>query len=255
MNDDINKQVLEYLKACHVHFAVPCFAGQLSEQVFMSMMKFAILAGKLNLNYSIDTISNESLIPRARNNLVAKMLGNEHATHLMFIDADIGFEADAIIRLLLSNKDVIGGAYPMKKTPISYVINSLPGARSVADLVEVSTLGTGFMMIKRGVLELMIEKHPELKVNDNIGFSPEHEHLMYALFDTLIDHNKNYLSEDYAFCYRWRLLGGECWIDTGIKLNHVGTNIYVGDTDELKRVSTDTMELDLDNLSNINEGC
>lgn len=261
-NEETQEQVLKYLQNTHLHICIPCFGGQTSEPTFMSMLRFAIMASKIGLNYSVDTISNESLIPRARNNLVSKMLFNKKATHLMFIDADIGFDPESIIRLILSNKDVVGGAYPMKKMPTTYVLNSLPNPKTVMDLTEVACLGTGFMLIRRNVLERMISAHPELKVNDNINFSPETEHLMYSLFDTMIDHKSNYLSEDWTFCYRWRLLGGECWIDTGIKLNHAGSYTYIGNTEELKKVTSgttskpSTFNLDLNDLSGIDiSGC
>jgi hypothetical protein len=202
------------------------------------MIKFSIMAAKLGINYSIDTMVNESLITRGRNNLVSKFIFNQTATHLMFIDVDLGFDAESILRLLVANKDVVGGVYPMKRIPIRYVINTVPNPEVHGDLVEVSTLGTGFMCIKRGVIEQMIVAHPELKYRDNIGIGPQYEPHMYGLFDTMIDPDQNYLSEDWTFCYLWRLMGGKVFADTGIKLDHTGYHKYAGDLDELRKVLT-----------------
>lgn len=231
-------EVLNYLRTTHVHFCLPMYNGICNEATFISMIKFGIIASKLGINYSIDTMVNESLITRGRNNLVAKFLFNQAATHLMFIDVDLGFDAESILRLLCANQDLVGGVYPMKRIPIRYVINTVPNPVVLGDLVEVSTLGTGFMLIKREVIEKMIAAHPELKYRDNIGIGQQYEPLMYGLFDTMIDPDGNYLSEDWTFCYLWRLMGGKVFADTGIKLDHTGYHKYAGDLEELKRVLT-----------------
>ena len=232
------KEVLDYLRTTHVHFCLPMYNGICNEATFISMIKFGIIASKLGVNYSIDTMVNESLITRGRNNLVSKFLFNKTATHLMFIDVDLGFDAESILRLLCANQDVVGGVYPMKRIPIRYVINTVPNPVIQGDLVEVSTLGTGFMLVKRAVIESMIAAHPELKYRDNIGIGPQYEPYMYGLFDTMIDPDGNYLSEDWTFCYRWRLMGGKVFADTGIKLDHTGYHKYAGDLEELKSVLT-----------------
>jgi len=231
-------EALDFLRKQHIHFCLPMYGGNCNEATFIAMIKFGIIAGKMGLNYSIDTMVNESLITRGRNNLVAKFLYNQAATHLMFIDVDLGFDPEAIIRLLLANQDVVGGVYPMKRIPIRYVINTVPNPVTMGDLVEVSTLGTGFMMVKRHVIEQLINLHPELKYRDNIGIGAQYEPLMYGLFDTMIDKDDNYLSEDWTFCYLWRMAGGKVFADTGIKLDHTGYHKYEGNVEELKKVLT-----------------
>jgi hypothetical protein len=231
-------EALEFLRKQHIHFCLPMYGGLCNEATFIAMIKFTIIAAKLGINYSIDTMVNESLIPRGRNNLVAKMLHNQAATHLMFIDVDLGFDPEAILRLLLANQDVVGGVYPMKRIPVRYVINTVPNPVTQGDLVEVSTLGTGFMLVKRHVFDKMIAAHPELKYRDNIGIGQQYEPFMYGLFDTMIDKDDNYLSEDWTFCYLWRLMGGKIFADVGIKLDHTGYHKYEGDLAELKRVLT-----------------
>jgi hypothetical protein len=229
---------LEFLRKQHIHFCLPMYGGQCNEATFIAMIKFSIIAAKMGINYSIDTMVNESLIPRGRNNLVAKFLFNQAATHLMFIDVDLGFDPEAIIRLLLANQDLVGGVYPMKRVPTRYVINTVPNPVVMGDLVEVSTLGTGFMLIKRSVIDRMIAAHPELKYRDNIGIGAQYEPFMYGLFDTMIDKDDNYLSEDWTFCYLWRMMGGKVFADTGIKLDHTGYHKHEGDLAELKKVLT-----------------
>src|SRR5262249_43024321 len=91
--------------------------------------------------------------------------------------------------------------------------------------------GTGFLMIKRAVIERLIAAHPELRytgVHDDQPSAPAKPH--YALFDCIIDPISGiYLSEDYSFCRRWRKLGGEIWIDTESRLTHIGPHAFQGD--------------------------
>jgi hypothetical protein len=214
----------------HVHFCIPCYGGQIMEPCFTSFLRFILMAQQVGLQWSLDTMVNESLIPRGRNNLVSKMLFNKASTHLMFIDADIRFQPESIFWLLQADKDVIAGLYPMKKIPTQYVVNGVPGALCEGPLEEVATIGTGFMMVKRKALEDMIEKYPQTKYVDDIGIGKQFEPHMYALFDGMIDENGHYLSEDWTFCKRWRDMGGKVWAHKAILLNHAGFYEFKGDT-------------------------
>lgn len=232
----LTQEQVKILQATRLHFCIPCYGGQINEGCFISILKFMATAQRLALNFTIDTMVNESLVTRARNSLVAKMLYFEpKSTHLMFVDADIGFEPEEIFKLILADKDVCGGLYPKKALPISYVVNKVPDAEKDGNFVEVMNLGTGFMLIKRTVLEAMIEKFPELHYQDNIGLDKKYDPFKYALFDTEIDPvSKEYLSEDYLFCKRWREMGGKIYADLSITLNHIGHYTFRGDATQLQ---------------------
>lgn len=236
--EDSQKQALEKLQKIHIHFATPCYNGVVNEPCFTSYMRFALLAMKHGINFSLDTMVNESLIPRGRNNLVAKFLANPVATHLMWIDSDIKWEPEAVLRMALYDAGVVCGLYPMKGMPIRYVLNALPGGRRVGPLLEVSTAGTGFMLIKRSIIEKLIEAMPETKYKDSLNLGAQFEPHMYALFDTMIDKSGHYLSEDWTFCKRVReKLNVPIWIDTEVKLDHFGAFNFQGDVNEIKRLA------------------
>jgi len=221
----------EFLKQQKLYFGVPMYGGMCNVETVKGLMDISAIFTKLSINYYHEFMSNESLITRARNNIVANFLSTD-ATHLMFIDADIGFTGHDILKLLCDNQDVVGGLYPKKSLPTSYVVNNLSRPLTVEDnpnLVEVSNIGTGFMMIKRHVLERMIEHYSDLKINDNIKYLGENVKFLYALFDTSVDENKNYLSEDWTFCQRWRGMGGKIFADKSIKLDHTGYYKFEGD--------------------------
>jgi hypothetical protein len=217
----------------HLHIGIPCYGGQVTEPCMTSILRFTLLAAQVGLNWSLDTMVNESLVTRARNNLMAKMMTNKQATHFMFIDADIRFQAESILHMIACDKDVIGGLYPKKSLPINYVINLKPQVTVQGDIYTVDTMGTGFLLFKKHVYEKLIAAHPECKYVDDIGLGKQYEPMMYAIFDTLIDHKGHYLSEDWTFCRRWQALGGDIWAHSKVLLGHTGHYEFQGDLSKL----------------------
>ena len=217
---------VDYLRTTRVHICMPCYGGMLTEQTFMSYIKWSNTCRQLGLDWTMETMTNESLISRARNTLVAKFLNNPDSTHLMFIDADIGWEPWHLLALLNRDVDVIGGLYPMKSLPIKWVVNGFEGAETGADgLQEVSKTGTGFMLVKRHVFEKLNE-HPAVKpfAND-IGLPKELDKHLKTYYDTAVRENR-YYSEDWTFCENWRDLGGKIWVDKRVLLRHTGSYTF-----------------------------
>jgi hypothetical protein len=104
---------VDFLKTTRVHIAMPCYGGMLTESTFMSFIKWANTARQLGIDWTLETMVNESLISRARNTLTAKFLDMPDATHLFFVDADIGWEPWHLLVLLNRDVDVIGGLAQM----------------------------------------------------------------------------------------------------------------------------------------------
>jgi hypothetical protein len=217
---------IDYLRTTRVHICMPCYGGMLTESTFMSYIKWSNTCRQLGIDWTMETMTNESLISRARNTLTAKFLNNKESTHLMFIDADIGWEPWHLLVMLNRDVDVIGGLYPMKSLPVKWCVNGFEGAEEGADgLQEVSKTGTGFMLIKRGVFE-KLDQHPATKpfIND-IGLPAELNPYMKTYFDTAVRENR-YYSEDWTFCENWRDLGGKVWVDKRVLLKHTGTYVF-----------------------------
>ena len=217
---------VDYLRTTKVHIAMPCYGGMLTESTFMSFIKWANTARQLGIDWTLETMVNESLISRARNTLTAKFLHNKESTHLMFIDADIGWEPWHLLVMLNRDVDVIGGLYPMKSLPVKWCVNGFDGAEEGPDgLQEVSKTGTGFLLIKRHVFE-KLDAHPATKpfMND-IGLPVELNPFMKTYFDTAVRENR-YYSEDWTFCENWRDIGGKVWVDKRVLLRHTGTYVF-----------------------------
>lgn len=217
----------------HIHFGIPCYGGMISEPTMTSFLRFILIAQQAGLNWSLDTMVNESLITRGRNNLMAKMMTNKVATHFMFIDADIRFQPESILQMIACDKEVIGGLYPKKALPVNYVINLKPETKIQGDIFTVDTMGTGFLLFKRSVYERLIQAHPETKYVDDVGLGKQYEPTMYAIFDVAIDERGHYLSEDWQFCRRWQKIGGEIWAHSKVLLNHVGHYEFQGDLSKI----------------------
>jgi len=218
---------VDKLKKTKVHICMPCYGGQLTESTFMSFIRWSNTARQLGIDYTVETLTNESLISRARNTMVAKFLSNPESTHLMFIDSDIGWEPWHLLLLLHHDKDVIGGMYPLKGLPVKWCVNGIEGGATedLGRLQEVSKTGTGFMLIKRHVFAKLVDHPATIPFTNDIGLDPALNKDMRTFFDTDVREGR-YYSEDWTFCENWRDLGGQVWIDKRVLLKHTGTYTY-----------------------------
>jgi hypothetical protein len=223
---------VDFLRTTKVHIAMPCYGGMLTESTFMSFIKWANTARQLNIDWTLETMVNESLISRARNTLTAKFLDMPDATHLFFVDADIGWEPWHLLVLLNRDVDVIGGLYPMKTMPIKWVVNGFEGAEEGPDgLQEVSKAGTGFLLMKKHVFD-KLKSHPAVKQYKNdIGLDPKYDAHLKTYFDTAVRQNR-YYSEDWTFCENWRDMGGRIWMDKRVLLRHSGSYVFCMENQE-----------------------
>lgn len=246
--------------------ATPMYGGMCSGQYTKSTADLAKMGAEYKLDIQFYYLFNESLVQRARNYLVDEFLRTD-CTHLLFIDADIGFDPSDVIALLAiaepgSDKDIVCGPYPKKciswekvkravdkgfgdRDPENlanyigdYVFNPTADVTeiSVSEPVEVLESGTGFMMIQRNVFARFAVAYPHL------SYKPDHvrtEHFdgsreIMAYFDCPIDpKTKRYLSEDYMFCQYARNAGMKVWLCPWMKLAHMGTYIYSGSLADL----------------------
>ena len=216
----------EFLKKQNIFFATPCYGGMITDQYFLSMFKTTQALSQVPCSFRLTTLRNESLVTRARNILTAMFLDSD-ASHLFFLDADIEWEPDAILRAISADKDIVASAYPKKALPIQYALNFKfidpvnKRIRFENGLVEVLDASTGFFCIKRQVFERMMLEYPELHYKNDSNIDEKIAKYCYAFFDTHIDEeDRRYLSEDYRFCRLWQKLGGEIWLDPNTKLNH-----------------------------------
>ena len=266
---EINVPV-EELRKYKLFVATPMYGGQCAGMFSRSIADLSALCTHYGIPLQFYFLFNESLITRARNYCCDEFMRSD-ATHLMFIDSDIGFNPHDILALLaLSIKedndyDVIGGPYPKKciswekiklavdkgvadKDPNvlenfvgDYVFNPKngTGAIPIGEPCEVLEIGTGFMMVKKDTLKKFADAFPEyLYKPDHVrteAFDGSREIMQY--FQAEIDpKSKRYLSEDYWFCQKIQELGMKTWFCPWMKMQHVGTYIFGGSLADLASV-------------------
>ncbi len=204
-----------------IFLATPCYGGLITERYLASVLALQPAAAAAGLALEIQTLGDDALITRVRNRLVRRFLDGA-LSHLLFVDADIGFRPEAVLRLKAFAADVVGGIYPVKRVdPAALAGHADCPARAYdyvvgwgdADAVDgrdgfarARWLGAGFLMIARPVLEAL-----------GAGW-----------FDTAIDDGV-YLSEDYAFCRRAAAAGFGVWADLMSRLSHTGPFTLSGD--------------------------
>jgi len=264
--------VMEYLSKNTpvVYILTPCFGSVCYVNYVHCLIATIELFKKVDIELHVEFCRNDSLVSRARNNLVAKAMNNPKMTHIMFIDNDITWDPNDILKLIVSDKNLIGGIYPLKHynwdrlvgkdgkpsdaiekwihkknnsqfkdiiseenmiqyNMLSYNINYLSNNLNIdKNLAKVRHVATGFMMIKRNVIEKMSQAFPSTKYVDDVHFlKPEENRFAYALFDCGVEEG-HYFSEDWLFCHRWSKMGGSIWIDVSISLTHTGIEDYRG---------------------------
>jgi hypothetical protein len=231
--------------------ATPMYGGMCTGNYVAGLLGTVNMMKQLQVPIYWAQITNESLITRARNEL-ARLFLEKGFDYLMFIDADISFDGNAVAQLLAADRDICVGIYPKKEVDWdqvakaaragkenladyggAFVMNMVNGVDKVetdADRVlEVRHGGTGFMLIKRKVFEDLIPHVPTYRTST---FKKDGEYvkpLTHEFFATSIDETGALLSEDYHFCDLWRKHGGKIYANPFIKLEHVGTYVYTGD--------------------------
>jgi len=230
--------------------ATPAYGGWLCEDYLHSMLELQTFCNQEQISFRIQTLGMESLVTRARNTLVANFLDDEDATHLLFVDADIGFKPQIVKRMLDFDHEVVCAPYPMKlinwsaipqlvKDDLDYKTLSLPYVLNFKDkdnievkqgFANVLDAATGFLLIKKESLLKMVKEYPELHYNtDQILNGKEYDSKnTYLFFDTMKDDDGRYLSEDYAFSRRWQKIGGKIWADLSSELIHYGQYKFQG---------------------------
>ena len=265
--NDLISQIKRFISEKNPNLTIltPCYNSTVYVSYMESLIQTFSMCKEIGLKMKVHFCKNDSLVSRARNNLIAKAMSDPTTTHMLFIDADITWDPADILKLLLADKGIVGGIYPIKQykwsnfsdpnfmtelmnrkqnsqlknimsdhdylktNMVKYNVNYESSMLNVANnLAKVKHLATGFMMIKRQVIETMSRGFPTTKYVDDVGFlHGEENNFAYALFDCGVEEG-HYFSEDWMFCHRWSKMGGGVYIDVTINLDHTGVETYKG---------------------------
>ena len=263
------KVSIEDLRKRKLFLATPMYGGNCVGMYTRAVADLAAICAKYQIPLQLYFLFNESLITRARNYCADEFLRSD-ATHMLFLDSDIGFNPQDVLAMLAiqddeSEYDVIGAPYPKKciswekvkqavdkgiadedpnrleKFVGDYVFNPKGGQKEIpiGEPVEVMEIGTGFMMIRRKTFDKYKEVFP------NLHYKPDHirteafdgSREIMAYFDCIIDPvSKRYLSEDYMFCYNVQKAGMKVWFCPWMQTQHVGTYVFGGSLADLASI-------------------
>ena len=265
-----SKEALEYLKTRSIFIATPCYGGQMCASYTRSLLALTNLCHDLGIKYAVSFLVNESLIPRARNAMVADYLKNSDYTDFFFIDADIGFDARDIVSFLLHPEEIVGVPYPRKsinwariidclqknngnvpldelsKLTGEYVFNfpadAAPASINLGEMLEVQDVGTGLLRVKREAFAKIREAFPDRVYMPMVS---EGELIpTYMYFQSEIDPESakfsptglpNYCPEDFMFCRLARKAGLKIHLAPWVKTTHSGHYSFIGDLEAVGR--------------------
>ena len=238
----------------NILIGIPAYGGTIQTGFTQSLLDLQSLFITNNVRHYIYWVTGESLIPRARNSILAKFNSDREFTHLFFIDTDITFKVESVINLLLTNFELCGVSYPKKNINwdrVKHLIknnaddkklfNSMSDMNynlvyyknekgtylnKIGGFIESKDVPTGFMMIKRIVVDLLVLNYPQYEYTNNVsGYGNTCK--FYDFFKCGVVDNI-YLSEDYYFCYLCRKIGIDLFLDTESTLVHTGKMDYFG---------------------------
>lgn len=208
-------------------------------------------------------LGSDALITRARN-YITKVFLNTDADYLLFIDADIAFDAAEVLDMIDADVDIIGGLYPKKSinwravyhtikngmireeyapiSGLSYVVNTIEKGEGIElgsrEIVEVENLGTGMMLIKRNVFEsleqsttvYLLSEEEEFTFREMFPVESEEEkeipEMVHEFFGIGLHEDGTLMSEDYYFCDKWRKNGGKIYAAPWVILQHTGSYTF-----------------------------
>jgi len=237
------------MSAMSVLIATPAYNNQVCASYVTSLVGFMAAAAREGIAVDYAHTISSSLIPIARNKLAHYFLQHTACTHLLFIDGDMTWRADDLIRMLRTDLDVVAAICPRKAMNWDSLRATLKADPTASDemlrmalasygtfqllephatlaldeVVEVTAIGTGIMLIRRDVFERLRAASPQAAIRSGAS-AGEH-----VFFDTELTDDGVYLSEDITFCRRWRAIGGKVHAAPWFRVGHIGNYEHVGD--------------------------
>jgi len=211
----------------NLFIATPCYGNQCHTDFLHSLLSYH----KAGIPFTVFTIGNESLIPRARNTCLSYFYGMAGFTHLLFLDADIYLHSDGLIRLLSHDKDVIAAPVALKGYDAAGkpVYNTGNVLAEEGPLIKVDKVGTAVFILSRDAINALVA---DAEKNNDVYYSNPHTRgdadasvKMYDVFKTGV-FNGEYDSEDYYVCRTLRRLGFDVFVDPEISTRHNGMYVF-----------------------------
>ncbi len=229
---------------------IPCTQGGITEACLHSILELEKHCRSRGWDLRIEARS-DGLVTRTRNIFASHVVRTPEYTHLLMIDSDMGFAPTVVERLVRSGHGVVGACVPLREirwNRVRSMLDQLPDltAEELASLAHgyavrfdltqgadrpyrpadgflpATLVGGALLLIRREALVRLTESDLVDSYNRGGPWS-DWEPSGWTFFDPLVNpDDRNYLSEDYAFCHRWRALGETVWVDLLSRVTHHG---------------------------------
>lgn len=228
-----------------VFIFVPAYGESITTTTFLSIYATVMTLAQMGIATKIMAESNPE-ISEARNIVTTIWYESIPTTHMLMVDADMGFEPKLIVDMLEVNEPLVGTLY-RKKTeevgwagsgyPMDGMLSKVAGAHlHPGNFLEVEGVGMGITLVRRDCIANMLAKLPAIEdytiSNANCargdGLAARGIKRLIRCFDPLHFPERGRLSEDLSFCVRHRMAGGKVWAAIGHDITHVGRKAYTG---------------------------
>jgi len=218
-----------------VYIATPCYDSMRVETTVSLIDTFSTL-GRSGVECKFKSIKS-SLVTHGRNLLTCGFLDSGF-DYMLFVDADVEFKPEAVMRMLVPKKDIVMTPYRVKEEEMKYAVRFKDSANikiEPFDLVEIEEGPAGLTLIKREVFERLMDKHPELKINfdeptrkkmnEEIGAEDDAiDRYMYNFWDTTFRLDTGeWKGEDLSFCALARGAGFKLYANLDSETTHHGS--------------------------------
>ena len=214
------------LEGRKLFIGIPTYDGKLSVKLAYTLAALMPMAMQHGMSVKLGHVSGCSIITMARNMLVDQFLDSE-CTDLLFIDSDVIARPEDILRLMAQSgdKDITAGSYPRRARDKKFFMDLYFDENNELEfdgaMMRIQRVGTGFMLIRRHVVEDIANRSEKYLGQDGIG-------QVANVFEFTMQDGK-FVGEDYTFCDKARSLGYKVWVDVEISLPHVGQEEFTND--------------------------
>jgi hypothetical protein len=220
----------------HVRFATASYSGKPCQKFLDSLAATDDLLRANGWLVSFQMVVGDCYVQHARNELAQQFIESD-ATDLFYLDDDLGWPAEAALRLLEKPDPLVFGAYPFKREtpgfPVVIRTDALGYPMVRPDgMISATGAPTGFMRIKRSVIERLRAAYPGQKYG---GYTIDGKTMpeSYDLFPQGVKDGR-WWGEDLAFCNLWLGILGDIWCEPNITFDHIGREgrVYRGNYHE-----------------------
>lgn len=215
---------------------VPAFGQQITAATFLTTHALQQHLATKSIGGGISTMSFPDIAELRSMALTIWYDAMPDSSHLLFIDADMGFPPELVTDMLMFDEPLVGTVYAQRKMPLSWAGSGTGGTTTErrGNFMMVEGVGMGCTLIRRDLVTKMLEKMPEL-VDTRLHLHPAGETMRQAganrlirCFEKMDIPDRGLISEDLSFCIRWNQCGGKTWAAIGYKISHVGPFDYAG---------------------------